>query len=107
MFELEVSGLEEIIGKLGDLRRKIKALEAEGMLLAEFFPVDFLRKHTDFESLEDMLQASGFVVESPEDFKKIPEGEWDSFVKGHTQFSNWSEMLSAAGKEWVERNLAL
>lgn len=105
-FELEVKGLEEASRKLRDLRRRLEALEGQhSVALTELLSLDFLRKYTEFETLEDMFKASGFVVESQEDFEKIPDDEWDSFIKGHTQFSNWKEMLDAAGNEWVERRL--
>jgi len=105
MFEVEVSGLDEIRRNLEDLRCKIEALEREGIPFAELLPIDFLRKHTEFESLQDMLRASGFVVESREDFEKIPDDEWDNFVRSHTRFSSWEEMVGAAWEEWVGRKL--
>lgn len=105
-FEIEIKGLKELRRRLRDLRRKAEALEGEHTIpLGEFFPADFLRQYTDFESLEDMFQASGFVVESREDFKKIPEDQWDQFIRSRTQFSSWREMQDAAGVEWTKRKL--
>ena len=106
MFEVEVSGLDEMRRNLEDLQREIETVAREGIPLTELLPIDFLRKHTEFESLQDMFQASGFVVESREDFEKIPDDEWDNFVRSHTRFSSWEEMLGAAGEEWVSRKLA-
>jgi len=36
-----------------------------------------------------MFQVSGFKIESVEDFKAIPESEWDAFVKKHTTYGGW------------------
>jgi hypothetical protein len=66
-----------------------------------------LAKNTKFDSLESMFEASGFVVESQEDFEKIPDDEWDSFIKGHTRFASWEDMLGAAVQEWAARKLGL
>lgn len=105
-FEFEVFGFDEVRRTLDNLRRGAEALEGEHSIpLTELFPVDFLRKHTEFESLEDMFQASGFMVESREDFEKIPDDEWDDFVRSHTRFSSWKEMRDAALKKWVTRKL--
>lgn len=106
MFEIEVSGLDETKRNLEDLQREIETAERKGIPLAELLATDFLRKHTDFESLEDMFQASGFVVKSGQDFEKIPASEWDNFVRSHTRFSSWEELLRAASEEWVSRKLA-
>jgi hypothetical protein len=54
-----------------------------------------------------MFEASGFKVESPEDLEKIPDAEWDQFIQQNTPFPTWSEMLSAAGTEWMQRKLGL
>jgi len=105
-FDVEVKGLKKASRTLRDLERRLKALEGEHRVpLTELFPVDFLRKYTEFESLEDMFQASGFVVESQEDFEKVPDDEWDSFVRSRTRFSSWEEMLGAAYEKWFARKL--
>jgi hypothetical protein len=49
--------------------------------------------------------ASEFQLESNEDFDLIPEEELDEFVRSHTRFSNWREMLDKAGEEYVFRKL--
>ena len=104
--EIEIKGLKELRRKLRDVRRKAEALESEQTIpLAELFPADFLRQYTEFDSLEDMFQTSDFVVESPEDFKKIPEDQWDQFISSRTRFSSWKEMLNAATAEWTKRKL--
>lgn len=50
-----------------------------------------------------MIQANGFKVESEDDFKAIPDAEWDVFIHDNTSFGSWREMLEAArgrlGKE--------
>jgi hypothetical protein len=71
----------------------------------ELFNVRFMTKYTEFVTIEDMFGASEFQLESNEDFDLIPEEELDEFVRSHTRFSNWREMLDKAGEEYVFRKL--
>jgi hypothetical protein len=104
----KTSGPGKMKRRLEELRRNAEALDGTHHIpLAELFPVSFLTKNTEFESLESMFQASGFEVESQEDFEMIPDDEWDSFIEGHTRFSNWEEMLGVAVQEWAARKLGL
>jgi len=106
MFELEVSGLDETRHRLEDLQRRIEALEGEHKVsLTELFPADFLRKYTDFESLQEMFEAGRFVVDSREDFENIPEDQLNRFIAKRTQFSSWKEMRGAAIRDWLNRKL--
>ncbi|WP_217523241.1 hypothetical protein [Pleurocapsa sp. PCC 7327] len=73
--------------------------------MAEFFTPSFMQSYTQFSSFESMLQASGFSVESAEDFLAIPETEWDEFISQRTQFSNWQEMQKAAAAELMNKKV--
>lgn len=106
MLKFELKGFKEVERRLDDLRRRAEALDGTHSIpLAELFPVDFLTKYTQFASLEDMFQASGFAVESQKDFEKIPDDEWDNFIKSRTRFSSWKEMLETAFEEWTDHKL--
>jgi hypothetical protein len=73
--------------------------------MSELFPPDFMRRFTDFLDLDEMFKASGFHVESTEDFAKIPDDAWDRFIAERTLFGNWHEMQEKAGGEWVSKKL--
>lgn len=89
--------------KLKELQRKIKGLkEKKPVPLSELFPSDFIRKHTDFQTLQALFDASGI-----EDEEEIGNEEFSKFVATHTRFSNWEEMKKAAGAEYVKRQLGL
>ena len=106
MFKAKTHGFDKAKRRLEELRRKAEALDGTHHIpLTELFPASFLTKNTQFDSLESMFQASGFLIESQEDFEKIPDDEWDSFIRSHSQFSNWGEMLGAASREWAGRRL--
>ena len=61
--------------------------------------------YTDFPTIQAMADASGFKIESKEDFEAIPDVEWDVFVRARTRFQTWQDMQSKAGEEYVVRRL--
>jgi len=107
-FELDVRGLKEFANTLDELAKKAKQLKGENQVpFSEIFTPAFMRKYTNFTTIDKMIEASGYQVNSAEDFKAIPDAPWDSFVQQRTKFSNWEEMVQKAGLEWTSRKLGL
>jgi len=104
--KIEVKGLDQLTRKLEDLQRRAENLSGD-VPMQEILTADFLRKHSRFNSLEEIFEASGFKVENQDDFKNIPDQPWDDFISKETSFPNWKEMLSTAGKEYAKRKLGL
>ena len=96
-----------------DFRKQIDKLQKnvqrisklDSVSFDELFTSAFMSKYTQFGSIEDMIDASGHRVESAEDFEKIPDDEWDAFVKKVTQFSCWEKMLATAGEQFIGKQL--
>jgi len=106
--DLEISGLEELQKRLGDLAKGVEELDGEHRVtFNELFPPDFMKRYTTFESIDVMVKASGYKVENAEDFKAIPDTAWDSFVRQRTKFDNWGDMQAKAGEEWAAKRLGL
>jgi hypothetical protein len=104
----KISGLDEAKAKLSDLKARAESLRGQREVpLADLLTTDFLRKHTAFSSFDDLLRASGFKVDGPEDFTAIPDAAWDAYIATATSFPNWKAMLEAATKEWVAKKLKL
>lgn len=107
-FRAEMRGMNQLKNKLRRLAQKAKALDGEHSVpLTELCPPAFMAKYTDFQTLEEMFEASGFTVETPEDFAAIPDSEWDTFVATVTRFPDWQSMQESAAAEWVKRRLDL
>jgi hypothetical protein len=70
-------------------------------------PPEFVSACSSFSNLEEMFKASPFKIDSPEDFKAIPDADWDKFIAEHTSFSTWQEMQQAAAKQWTVKQLKL
>ncbi|MCU7998115.1 hypothetical protein [Shewanella sp. SM95] len=82
---------------LEKLKNNLKKLHGERQAgLNETMTPEFLNSCSSFSSLEELFTASGFVVESQDDFKAIPDDEWDEFIVSNTTFDSWSSMQKAA-----------
>lgn len=101
-----IKGLDELQRKLDDLANK--AVEVDGsheLSLSELFPDYFMLRFTQFSTMEEMFESSGFEITTQQDFENIPEDKWDIFIETHTQFVSWEEMKQAAANEWVRKKM--
>lgn len=100
---VEIRGFEEEIDRLEE---RVGAVDGEVVVsVTELFPDGFMETHTDFESIHAFFDASPWTIESERDFASLPADEVDAYVGAHTGFNTWDAMLSAAGREWVTRQL--
>lgn len=109
MAQFRIEGLDRLQHKLADLGKKAKELDGEHSVpLTELLPPDFMARHTDFPSAQEMFDKSGFEIESKEDFDELREsGKLDAFIRSRTRFLSWKEMLTAASGEWTSKQLGL
>jgi hypothetical protein len=105
---LKITGLDNLTKNLQDLDKKAKALQGTHPIpLDELLTPAFVSKHTRFASAEDLFEASGFRIESQEDFAAIPDDKWDEFIRSVSPFSDWHAMLEAAVGPWTAKKLGL
>ena len=103
---LKIAGLDELQRKLEDMSRRAESMSGNhNVPIPELLTRDFLSRCSRFSSADEMFEASGFKIESPEDFAAIPDVEWDAFVRTNTTYASWDAMLSEAGGEWAARRL--
>lgn len=108
MFTFEMSGFDEIERKLQQLADDAEAMAGEHSIpLTELCPPAFMAEHTDFATIEEMFEASGFTVETSEDFAAIPDSEWDTFIASRTRFADWRTMQEKAAADWFSRGIGL
>ena len=104
---VEIRGFEEMEDELARLQEQLESFDGSHELsMSELFTKDFMTTYTDFDSIQELFEASPWTVESQENFEQIPVDEFDEFVDEYTGFNSWEVMLSAAGREWVTRQLA-
>jgi len=91
---------------LHTLQHNVAALDGKHTVpVDDLCTPEFMRAHSQFGSFDAMLEASPFKVESADDFRAIPDDQWDAFVRSVTSFESWGQMLQAAGREWAARKL--
>jgi hypothetical protein len=102
MINIKITGFGDAARKLRDLAQRTRELEGTHEVpMREIFRSEFMSKYTDFSSFDEMLDSSGFKVETPEDFAAIPDEQWDAFVATRTRFGNWKEMRETGAREYV------
>lgn len=105
---MKITGLKEFQKKLDKLASNIKALdENNNVPLNEVLNDQFISKHTKFTSLSELIERSGFNVQSAEDFYAIPDDKWDEYIKSISRFSGWKEMLRNATELWAVKKLRI
>ncbi len=104
-FKIDVKGLKEVSKSLEKIGKKMKALDGREVSFNDLFPPAFMERHTQFKSIDEMVEKSPFTVESQEDFEKIPDNKWDEFIRNTTSFQSWEEMMSKAGEEFFSKAL--
>jgi hypothetical protein len=103
---MHLEGFDELQRKLQELASRAEKLDGDHSVpMSELFPPDFMRRFTDFPDIDEMFEASGFRIESTEDFAKVPDDAWDTFVAERTLFASWHEMQEKAAGEWAAKKL--
>lgn len=102
---VEMEGFDELQDDLEGMAEKAKELDGENEVpIEELFPDEFMEENTDFESLESFFRDSPWDWER-DDLEDIPEEKLDEYVRTHSQFSSWEEMMSEAGEIWAAKQL--
>ena len=101
-----VTGMDDFQRQIDAFQRKVEEIHGEHKL-SELLTPAFLRQYTQFTSIEDLIEKSGFNIESQADFDTISQTERDAFIASHTQFSSWDEMLHKALEEYLRQQIGL
>ena len=103
----EIKGLKEAQDKLKKLADDAEKLDGQSVPLSEVLTDEFVQKNSPFDSLDNLIKASGYTVESQEDLEAIPDEEWDRFISENTDFDSWQEMIDSAGAIYAKNKLGL
>ncbi|UXZ98352.1 hypothetical protein K3169_11045 [Pseudomonas phytophila] len=80
----DLSGLKK-------LQENMEALSGSHEIsLSEILTDDFVSSHSKFADFDTLLAEVG--VTTPEQFKELPDDEFDAFIAGHTDFDSWLDM---------------
>lgn len=90
------SGLKKLSENLEELGNK------KSVTLDEVMNDSFVSNHTKYKNFDELLKSSPFTIETAEDFKAIPNDEWDSYIGKNTDFDTWESMQRTAFKYYVK-----
>lgn len=106
MIKIDFSGFDELERELKKLEQNVQRLEGENSIpFTELFPFEFMKKYTQFHSIEEMFNGSPFTIDSEGDFTAIDDDEWNNFIKTSTNFDSWEQMQEAAVVDWTKNQL--
>lgn len=106
MSSIKINGLDKLEKQLKQMEKGAKELSrTKQVSFGELFTASFMQKYTPFSSLDELLNAGGFNVESQEDFEAIPYIEFDKHIAATTKFSSWEDMLDEAASQYVAKKL--
>lgn len=104
--KIEIGGFDELERGLNELKRRLQELDGEHSIpFSELFPPDLIQKHTSFETIQDLIDQSGFHVETKDDFERIPDDEWDEYIRQVSDFESWQSMINEAAQVYIVRKL--
>lgn len=62
---------------------------------------DFVKEHTNFNSVSEFFNKLGVDKLSHETLDKLPIDKINEVIQEHTNFNSWEEMLKEAGKKFL------
>jgi hypothetical protein len=70
--------------------------EKQHVKIADLFTDDFIKRHSNFNSLQEMVKASGIEL------GEILNPPFQIFCTYNTDFHSWEAMLNAAKAEYLQ-----
>lgn len=108
MTKVDFSGFDEFGRVLKKLERNLKRKEGKNSVsFTELFPIGFMKRYTQFSSIEEMFNESPFTIHSEDDFAAVDDHEWENFIKSSTNFVSWEQMQEDAIVDWTRNQLGL
>lgn len=73
--------------------------------LGDTMDPSFISSCSQYSNFEELMEASGFKMETEEDVAAIPDQEWEQFIQTNTSYEGWIEMQVAAKNKYLKDNL--
>ena len=87
--------------------RKMKELaKPRNVSFDELMPPSFMRSNTRFQTLQQMVDESGFATDDTETIRSLLKSDhWSQYVDRHTRFKSWDDMLATAAAANMRKHL--
>lgn len=95
----DTKGLDTLLENVQDLKQK------QEVKFLDMFDPEFVSAHSQFSDLEALFAASGFKMDTKEDFEAIPDDQWDDFISENTDFESWIDMQKAGAVAYMKAQL--
>lgn len=97
---MPIDGMDKLQKRLKDLQDKLRRMD--GIHNAkEILTSDWLRRNTRFGSVDQLERDFQKAKADP----KAGSLTLDAFIKKNSKFPDAKAMMSAAGKDWIEKEL--
>jgi len=101
----EIKGLDKVQKEIEKLQKKVKKIgRKQKVKLAELLTDSFIKKNSNYNSLQSMIDSSPKEINSEKD---LESEEWNKFIKENSKFNSWEEILHAGYAEWIKNKLDL
>lgn len=108
MSSFKVKGFDKLEKQLKQMQKGAKELSrTKYVSFGDLFTTSFMQKYSSFSSMDELLNAGGFNVESTSDFEAIPSDKFDKHIASTTKFKTWEDMLNEATSQYVTKKLGL
>lgn len=102
----KIDGLDELQKQLKNMQSAARELEGtHEVSFDEIFTTSFMKKYTNFVTIDELLISGGFNVETTEEFEAIPEDELNIHIANTTKFDCWSDMYEEAVSQYISKKL--
>lgn len=95
--KIDLTGLKKLQRNIQNLKRRRR------VPLSELCDSSFMRRHSQFSSLQEMVDRGPFDGQSVDDLLAKPNSEWDSYVRQETNFQSWEQMKQSAATDLTRR----
>nr|WP_181717112.1 hypothetical protein [Psychrobacter sp.]QJS05558.1 phage protein [Psychrobacter sp.] len=97
--KFDLKGLDQLENNVSELSN------TDSIALEDLMNPSFISSCSQYSNFKELIDASGFKIESEKDFTAIPDQEWEQFIQTNTSYESWIEMQEAAGLSYVTTNL--
>ncbi len=99
---MKITGFDEFGKHLNKMQKGLEELGNTNYIpFNELITDSFVRKNTNYSSVDELIEKSGFQIETQEDFDNVPEENWNKFISENSKFKTFQGMIDSAGEEYV------
>lgn len=101
---IKVTGLDQLQKDIEKMKDNAERLSKKTQVsFDELFTPEFMRKYTNFSSIDELLDDCGYGDLSKDEFEARPD--IDIKISERTKFKSWQEMLDTAVRDYTSSQL--